>query len=64
MSLTIWHSREGNRIEGGVKPENQGKRCKKSAVSEEVQQLNRLSWKANFEIIIIKIFSYSLFKIY
>ena len=51
MSSTIWHSRENKRTEGEVKTKNQHKRCKKSAASEEMQQLNRLSWKINFRII-------------
>ena len=38
MSLTIWYSWEGNRTEGEVKAENQHKRYKKLAVSEEMQQ--------------------------
>ena len=39
MSSTIWRSWEDNRNEEKVKAENQYKRFKKSAVSEEVQQL-------------------------
>ena len=39
MSSTIWRSWEDNRNEEEVKAENQYKRYKKSAVSEEVQQL-------------------------
>ena len=38
MSLTIGRSWEDNKAEWKVKAKNQGKRYKKSAVSEEVQQ--------------------------
>ena len=49
MSSTIWHSRGDDRTEGEVKTENKHKRYKKSAVSEEVQLLNCLSWKTNLK---------------
>ena len=39
MSLTIGRSWEDNKAEGKVKAKNQSKRYKKSAVSEEVQEL-------------------------